>query len=206
MKCRILFLIFVLIVFQIPAESFSESNDSSNSMKKGLYLCDGLWSTEECKNPESVLPYKKRSSTDIQKQSLGGRSDTEYLHHHQGQFHQRQFHGGGTIMQDPYFPPSSQRDIKTRLRFSNPHPVYDNGSCYEPPSLSEGIVSIRNVGEVIARDVYVLITSPGGRVFKARGPREIPPKAEYEYIARINEHVGPKKKMSVKVNCLNCYR
>jgi hypothetical protein len=103
MKCRILYQLFALIVFHIPTESFSDSSGSTNRIKKGLYLCDGLWSTEECKNPESVLPYKKRSSPEIQKQSMKERSDTELRHH------ERQFQGGEMRMHDSYFSSSSQK-------------------------------------------------------------------------------------------------
>jgi len=57
---KLISLFFLLFILASSTTSLSE--ESAKSEKKGLYLCNGVWTTTKCDSPESELPYHHHES------------------------------------------------------------------------------------------------------------------------------------------------
>jgi hypothetical protein len=80
-------LIFYLFsgVFLAPQFVLSETLDATSSPDKaapdkGLYLCDGVWSTKSCGTPESMLPYQESSYRRDAPEQVRRRTVNKILH------------------------------------------------------------------------------------------------------------------------------
>ena len=57
------FISYILSLFLISITSTSSAEDKKDP--DNIFLCDGLWSTNPCDSPESVLPYKQFEGSEI---------------------------------------------------------------------------------------------------------------------------------------------
>ncbi len=76
---RFLIIIFVFVPMWLSS-TVSAEDVTPRPLQKGLYLCDGIWTTNACDAPESVLPYRESSGDSHSPERVRKKKIEEILH------------------------------------------------------------------------------------------------------------------------------
>ena len=93
--------------------------------------------------------------------------------------------------------------VKTRLRASTPNGTFSTSRG--ATRLTRVEIEVRNVGDVMAKEIKVSVDVPGSGTYPAYGASELAPHSSSIYIARPSVYIVKKGRLKATADCGNCY-